>query len=83
MTFGIGGWSFGVLCKIRKINLFFCFLQGDVAVEWLALMMKNSETVVSERKSLARCKWTGMRLGEFLMLVLDAGLVGKAARIWF
>ena len=53
-----------------------------MAVGWLALMMKNSETVVSERKSLARCKWTGMRLGEFLVLVLEAGLVGKAVRTW-
>ena len=53
-----------------------------MAVRWLVLTLKNSETMVSEWKSLSRCKWTGMELDEFLKLVLEVGLVGKAARIW-
>ena len=37
--------------------------------------MKSSDAVVSGRKSLKRCRWTGIRLGEFLLLFLEAGLI--------
>ena len=48
---------------------------GRCGCEVVGFEMKNSEAVVSERKSLKRCRWTGIRLGEFLLLFLEAGLI--------
>ena len=48
---------------------------GRCGCEVVGFEMKNSEAVVSGRKSLKRCRWTGIRLGEFLLLFLEAGLI--------
>jgi len=64
-----------VLCAKLEKFVSLLLAGGRCGCEVVGFEMKNSDAVVSGRKSLKRCRWTGIRLGEFLSLFLEAGLI--------